>query len=56
MAVIKHTEYAILFMNMLKDLYNKGVIITRDRVQEMLIVLSNERKKKQKALCFALKN
>lgn len=37
-------------MNMVENLYNENKDISSDKIQELLILVSNERKEKQKIL------
>lgn len=48
--ILKNSNYAINFINMIENLYNEGEDITSDKVREFLVLLSNESKGKQRIL------
>lgn len=49
-AVILKNINNLLFMNMVENLYNERKNITLDDIEEFLIILSNQKKEKQKKL------
>ena len=48
--ILKSSMYIAMFMNMIENLYNKNINVSAENIQQILVLISNNRKEKRRIL------